>query len=81
MIDSSVCEIEPLVGTAGACRALGASRASVYRRRQPPRVREHRPRPTPSRALTEPERTAVSEQLNSERFMDCSPANIVMNAR
>jgi len=76
MIDSSVTEIEPLVGTAGACRALGASRASVYRRRQPPRVREHRPRPTPSRTLTEPERTAVSEQLNSERFMDSSPAQV-----
>jgi putative transposase len=76
MIDSSVCEIEPLVGTAGACRALGASRASVYRRRNPPRVREHRPRSTPSRALTEPERAAVSEQLNSERFMDSSPAQV-----
>ena len=76
MIDSSVCEIEPLVGTAGACRALGASRASVYRRRNPPRVREHRPRPTPSRALTAPQRTAVSEQLNSERFMDSSPAQV-----
>jgi putative transposase len=76
MIDSSVTEIEPLVGTAGACRALGASRASVYRRRNPPRAREHRPRPTPSRTLTQTERTAVSEQLNSQRFMDCSPAQV-----
>ena len=76
MIDSSVTEIEPLVGTAGACRALGASRASVYRRRRRPRVREHRPRPTPARALTQPERSAVSEHLNSERFMDCSPAQV-----
>jgi len=76
MIDESVTEIEPLVGTAGACRALGASRASVYRRRQPPRVREPRPRPTPARALTQPERAAVSEHLNSERFMDCSPAEV-----
>jgi putative transposase len=76
MIDSSVIEIEPLVGTTGACRALGASRASVYRRRQPPRVREHRPRPTPSRALSGPERSAVSEHLNSERFMDSSPAEV-----
>lgn len=76
MIDESVTEIAPLVGTAGACRALGASRASLYRRRQPPRVREHRSRPTPSRALTQPERAAVSEHLNSERFMDCSPAQV-----
>jgi putative transposase len=76
MIDRSVCEIEPLVGTAGACRVLGASRASVYRRRQPPRVCEHRPRPTPARALTQTERVAVGEQLNSERFMDSSPAQV-----
>ncbi len=76
MIDLSVTEIEPLVGTAGACRALGASRASLYRRRQPPRVREHRPRPTPAKALSGPERTAVSQQLNSERFMDSSPAQV-----
>jgi putative transposase len=76
MIDSSVCEIEPLVGTAGACRALGASRASLYRRRQPPRPREHRPRSAPARALSAPERAAVSEQLNSERFMDSSPAQV-----
>ena len=76
MIDSSVCEIEPLVGTAGACRALGASRASLYRRRQPPRPREHRPRPAPARALSPPERATVTEQLNSERFMDSSPAQV-----
>ena len=76
MIDSSVCEIEPLVGTAGACRALGASRASLYRRRRPPRMRERKPRPTPTRALTQPEQAVVSEHLNSERFMDCSPAEV-----
>ena len=31
MIEQAVTEIEPLVGTLPACRALGASRASVYR--------------------------------------------------
>jgi len=35
MIDHAVTEMEPLVGTAPACRALGASRASLYRRRTP----------------------------------------------
>jgi hypothetical protein len=36
MIDQAVAEVEPMVGTAPACRALGASRASLYRRRTPP---------------------------------------------
>jgi hypothetical protein len=53
MIDESVSEIEPLIGTVAACRALGASRASVYRRRRPARVREHHPRPAPARALSD----------------------------
>jgi len=76
MIDRSISEIEPMIGTAGACRALGASRASVYRRRRQPRVREHRLRSTPARALSDTERGAVLGQLNSERFVDSSPAQV-----
>jgi putative transposase len=76
MIDEAITEIEPIIGTLPACRALGASRAGVYRRRRPPRVREHRPRPAPARALSEPERACVLEQLHSERFVDASPAEV-----
>ncbi len=76
MIDMAISDIEPLIGTLPACRALGASRASVYRRRRPPRIREHRPRPTPARALSDTERGAVLEQLNSRRFVDTSPAQV-----
>ena len=76
MIDEAVAEVEPLVGTAPACRALGASRASLYRRRRPPRVREQRPCPAPARALSPSEREAVLGQLHSERFVDCSPAAV-----
>jgi putative transposase len=76
MIDQAVAEVEPLVGTAPACRALGASRASVYRRRTPPRVREQRPRPAPARALSPSEREAVLALLHSQRFVDCSPAAV-----
>jgi putative transposase len=76
MIDSSVSEIEPLIGTAPACRAVGASRTSVYRRRRPPRVRDPRPRRPPPRALTQLERARVLEHLNSPRFVDCSPAQV-----
>ena len=76
MIDKAIVEIEPMIGTLPACRALGASRAGVYRRRRPPRAREPCRRPTPTRALSEPERAAVLEQLHSPRFVDASPAEV-----
>ena len=76
MIDRAVAEVEPLVGTAPACRALGASRSSLYRRRNPAGPRRARPRPASARALSGAEREAVLEQLRSERFVDCSPAQV-----
>jgi putative transposase len=76
MIDEAVAEIEPLLGTAPACRALGASRASLYRRRRPPRVAQQRPRRLPARALSELEREQVLDVLHSDRFVDCSPAQV-----
>ena len=73
MIDQALAEVEPLLGTAPACRALGASRASLYRRRTPAVVaREQRRRPTPARALSELERAAVLGELHSERFVDAT---------
>jgi putative transposase len=76
MIDQAITEIEPLVGTLPACRALGASRAGVYRRRRPPRAREPCRRPAPARALSELERARVLAQLHSVRFVDASPAEV-----
>ncbi len=76
MIDQAVTEMEPLVGTAPACRALGASRASLYRRRTPPEPRPARPRPASTRALSDVEREAVLCELHSERFVDSSPAQV-----
>ncbi len=76
MIDHAVTQMEPLAGTAPACRALGASRASLYRRRTPPEPRPPRPRRAPSRALSDAEREAVLCELHSERFVDCSPAAV-----
>ncbi len=76
MIDTAITEIEPLVGTLAACRALGASRAALYRRRSPAPVRARRPRPAPARALSDQERAAVLEQLNSPRFVNASPAEV-----
>jgi len=68
MIEQTVQELTPLVGTRPACRALGASSATIYRRRRPPEPRPRRPRPTPARALSEHEREAVLDLLHSERF-------------
>lgn len=76
MIDEAVAEIEPLVGTMSACRAIGASRASLYRRRSPPPARTRTRRRAPARALSEAERAAVLEQLHSPRFQDASPAEV-----
>ena len=74
MIAQTVEELTPLIGTRPACRALGASPATVYRRRRPPEPpRPRRPRPAPERALSQPERAQVLEVLASERFVDVSP--------
>jgi putative transposase len=73
MIERTVEELTPIIGTRPACRAVGASVATIYRRRRPPDIRPSRPRPTPARALSEPEREAVLEVLHSERFVDVSP--------
>jgi hypothetical protein len=56
MIDEAVIEIEPLIGTLAACRAIGASRAALYRRRFPPAPRVRQPRRSPARALADGER-------------------------
>lgn len=73
--------VEMLTGIAGrvqACRAVGINRATWYRHhRLSPApatpVRERRPHP---KALTDAERAAVVEVLNSERFCDMAPAAI-----
>jgi putative transposase len=76
MIERTVEELTPIIGTRPACRAVGASVATIYRRRRPPEPRPAQPRPTPDRALTGPERERVLEVLHSERFVDSSPAQV-----
>ena len=74
MIEHAIEELTPIVGTRPACRALGAAPATIYRRRNPPAPRPPRPKLPPARALSGEEREAVLEELHSERFIDCSPA-------
>ena len=42
----------------------------------PPEPRPHWPRSVPARALSPSEREAVLAELHSERFVDCSPAQV-----
>ena len=76
MIDTAFCELEALVGVAGACRAVGRARASHYRRGRPPRCGPPMPRPTPPNALSATERQAVLDVLHSDRFADAAPAQV-----
>ena len=76
MIEQTVEELTPIVGTRPACRALGAAPATIYRCRRPPAPRPPRARARPKRALSEAEREAVLAKLHSERFVDCSPAQV-----
>jgi putative transposase len=76
MIEQTVEELAPIVGTRPACRALGAAPATIYRRRRPPEPRPPRPAPVPARALSGAERQTLLAELHSERFMDCSPAAV-----
>jgi putative transposase len=73
-------ELAPTVGIAVACRALGVSRASFYRRQQPlggpstPSIRTARQ--TSPRSLSPTERQNIRALLNSPRFVDQAPAQI-----
>jgi len=76
MITQTVEDLTPVVGTRPACRAVGASPATIYRRRRPPTPTPPRRRPAPARALSNTERAAVLDVLHSERFVDASPAQV-----
>lgn len=69
--------LAPDVGTKSACRALGISRAGLYRRRAisatPRLVKKRSASP---RALSEPEKQDVLETLHSERFQDMAPYEV-----
>ena len=65
------------VGTHQACRAMGVSRASFYRRRRRKEApaADRRAGPSP-RALSAEQRGQVRDVLNSERFMDQAPREV-----
>lgn len=67
-------ELAPKVGVVAACKAIGVSRATLYRRRKP--KRKPKPRKPSDRELTGEERQAVLDTLHSPRFVDKSPAEV-----
>ena len=76
MIDEAFHQVEPLLGTQAACAAVGRARATHYRRLRPGPTTERKPRPAPANKLCDDEVDAVLEALRSERFADCSPAQV-----
>jgi putative transposase len=67
-------QLAPTLGLVTACAVLQVPRSSVYRARHPqPALR---PRSAPVRALSDPEREAVHQTLNSERFADQAPREV-----
>lgn len=81
-------ELSREVGSAPACEALGVPRASFYRVREkeaacatqvtaePSEAKRREPRAFAPRALSQSERQAVIETLNSERFVDQAPREV-----
>jgi putative transposase len=68
--------LKPPTSTQQACELLGASRATVYRRRRPPKVGPPAPRPSPPNKLTEAERQRILSVLRSEEYCDLAPAQV-----
>jgi putative transposase len=69
-------DLEAVTSTKQACELLGASRATIYRRRQPPVPRPVTPRLQPANKLTEAERQHILAVLRSEEYCDLAPAQV-----
>ena len=67
-------ELSKKIGKRTACTALGLPRSSLYRAQKPCRVQAS-PKASP-RALSQPEKDAVRQELNSERFQNFAPREV-----
>jgi putative transposase len=79
-MDAAISELAPLVGTTGACAAVGRARSSWYRAHRtsppPPPRSPQPPRRGQPRALSAAERQRVLAVLHAERFCDLAPASV-----
>ena len=64
-------ELSKRIGKREACAVLGIPRIRLYRTEKPRSAARTSPR-----ALSQPEREAVRQELNSERFQDCAPREV-----
>jgi putative transposase len=69
-------DLEAVTSTQAACDLLGASRATVYRRRRPPASRPPVSRPEPANKLSETERQRILAVLRSDEYCDLAPAQV-----
>jgi putative transposase len=76
VIEATFAQLEPATGTAGACAALGRSRATLYRHRRGRLFGPPRPRPVPVNALSGGEHDSILATLHAPRFVDRAPAQI-----
>lgn len=67
---------DPIVPMATACAALGFSRATLYRRTQPPPPPTASTRAPHPRRLSDPERSAVMAALHGPQFVDQPPTEV-----
>lgn len=76
MIAAHLEPLEEVTSTKQACELLGASRATVYRRRRPPVAGPPAPRPAPPNTLSEAERHKILDVLRSAEYCDLAPAQV-----
>ncbi|MEZ0070347.1 hypothetical protein ABIA32_006400 [Streptacidiphilus sp. MAP12-20] len=60
--------------TTAACRLTGRSRATHYRRLNPPAPKPRTPRSAPASALSAAERNQVLALMNRPEYVDLPPA-------
>ncbi len=76
MIGEHLPALEAATSTKRACELLGASRATLYRRRNPPPRPAPRTRPEPPNKLTEAQRQQILTVLRSAEYCDLAPAQV-----
>jgi putative transposase len=76
VIEEHLPDLEAAISTKRACALLGASRATVYRRRNPKPRPAAPPRPAPANKLSEAERQHVLSVLRSPEYCDLAPAQV-----
>ena len=77
MTHDCLAELVEVLPARTACRLVGRSRATYYRRlKPPPAPQPGRARPAPGNKLSDTEAQTVLEVLRSPRFVDVAPAQV-----